>query len=44
MARMEEVRYVDKVLDRKPKGKRPLVRPSHKSEDIFKMDVKEIGY
>ena len=28
----------------KPEGKRPLVRPKHRSEDNIKMDLQEIGW
>ena len=28
---------------RKPEGKRPLGRPSHRWEDNIKMDLKEVG-
>ena len=41
--RMKEVRSAFKILICKPTGKRHLVRPSHRWEDTFRMDLKEIG-
>ena len=43
MARMGEGRGVHKVLVGKPEGKRPLGRPRRRWEDIFKMDLQEVG-
>ena len=43
MARMEEGRYVHKVLGGKPEGKRPLGRPRRRWEDNIKMDLQEVG-
>jgi hypothetical protein len=40
---MGEGRNLYGVLMGKPKGKRPLERPSHGWEDGSKMDVREIG-
>ena len=31
------------VLARKPKGKRPLRKPTHRWEDNIKMDIQEVG-
>jgi hypothetical protein len=44
VARMGEGRNVYRVLVRKPKGKRPLVRPRRRWEDGIKMDLREIGW
>lgn len=33
-----------KVLGRKPEGKRPLVRPRHRWNDIIKIDTNGIGW
>jgi hypothetical protein len=41
---MEEEREVYKVLVGKPKGKRPLGRPSHRWKDGIRMDIREIGW
>jgi hypothetical protein len=38
------MRGVDKILVRKPEGKRPLVRPRHKWEDNIGVDLREIGW
>ena len=43
VGRMEERRGVYRVLLGKPKGKRPLGRPTQKWEDNIKMDLKEVG-
>ena len=43
MAHMGEERGVDRVLVRKPEGKRPLGRPRHRWEDNIKMDLQEVG-
>jgi hypothetical protein len=40
---MEEERKVSRVLVGKPEGKRPLGSPSHKWEDVIRMDLREIG-
>jgi hypothetical protein len=40
---MGEERKVYKVLVGKPKGKRPLERPSRRWEDGIRMDLREIG-
>jgi hypothetical protein len=42
VARMGQRRGVYGVLVRKPKGKRPLVRPRHRWEDNIKVDLQEI--
>jgi hypothetical protein len=39
---MEEMRNSNKILVRKPEGKRSLARPLHRWEDIIRMDLKEI--
>ena len=31
-----------KILTDKPRGKRPLERPNHRSEDNIRIDLKEI--
>jgi hypothetical protein len=36
-------RKVYKVLVGKPKGKRPLGRPRRRWEDVFKINLREIG-
>jgi hypothetical protein len=41
---MREGRNVYTVLVEKPEGKRPLERPRSRSEDWFKMDLREIGW
>ena len=43
MARMEEGRYVHRVLVGKPEGKRPLGIPRHRWKDNIKMDLQEVG-
>jgi hypothetical protein len=40
---MGEGRGVQRVLVRKPEGKRPLGRPRHGQEDNIKMDNQEVG-
>jgi hypothetical protein len=44
LACMGEERKVYKVLVGKPKGKRPLGRPSRRWEDGIRMDPREIGW
>ena len=43
VARMGVRRSVFRVLEWKPKGKRPLGRPRHRWEDNIKMDLQEVG-
>ena len=43
LARMGEGRGVDRVLEGKPKGKRPLRRPRRRWQDNIKMDLQEMG-
>ena len=43
VARMMEGRGVNKILVRKPEGKRPLGRPTRRWEDNIKMDLQEVG-
>jgi hypothetical protein len=43
MARMEEGRGVYRCFVGRPKGKRPLGRPSRRWEDNIKMDLRETG-
>jgi hypothetical protein len=43
VARMGEGRGVDRVLVGKPKGRRPLGRPSHRWEDNIRIDLREVG-
>ena len=43
VARMEEVRCVQKLLVGRPGGKRTLGRPRRRWEDNIKMDLKEVG-
>ena len=38
-----ERRAVDRILVRKPEGKRPLGRPRRRWEDNIKMDLQEVG-
>jgi len=40
---MVEGRGVYRVLVRKPEGKRPLGKPTHRWEDNIKMDLQEVG-
>ena len=35
---------MNRVLVRKPEGKRPLGRPRHGCEDNIKMDLQEVGW
>jgi len=41
--RVGEKRCIDRVLVRKPEGKRPLGRPRRRWEDNIKIDLKEVG-
>ena len=43
VAGMGERRGVDRVLVRKPEGKRPLGRSRRRWEDNIKMDLQEVG-
>jgi len=43
VARMGEDRGVQRVLEGKPGGKRPLGRPRRRWEDNIKMDLQEVG-
>jgi len=43
VAHMGEGRGVHRVLEGKPKGKRPLGRPRRRWEDNIKMDLWEVG-
>ena len=43
MARMGEEREVNRVLVRKPEGRRPLGRPRHRWMDNIRMDLQEVG-
>ena len=43
MARMGEGRGMQRVLVRKPEGKRPSGRPRRRWEDNIKMDLQEVG-
>ena len=43
MVRMEEGRWVHRVLAGKPEGKRPLGRPRRRWEDNIKMNLEEVG-
>jgi hypothetical protein len=40
---MGEEKVVYRVLIRRPKGKRPLVRPRHRWEGNIKLDFRETG-
>jgi hypothetical protein len=44
MARMGEVRKMNKGLVGNPEGKRPLGRPRGRWEDGIRMDLREIGF
>jgi hypothetical protein len=44
VARMGEVRNAYNILVGRPKGRRPLGRPSRRWEDNIKMDLREIGF
>jgi len=41
---MGERRDVYRVLVWKPDGKRPLVRPKRRREEIIKIDLQEVGW
>jgi hypothetical protein len=43
VARMGKGRCVYCILVGKPEGKRPLGRPRRRWEDIFKMDLQDVG-
>jgi len=43
VARMGEEREVNRVLVRKPEGRRPLGRPRHRWMDNIRMDLQEVG-
>jgi hypothetical protein len=43
VAHMGDERKVYKVLVGKPKGKRPLGRPTRRSENGIRLDLREIG-
>ena len=43
VARMEEDRWVERLLVRKPEGKTPLGRPRRRRAYNIKMDVQEVG-
>jgi hypothetical protein len=40
---MGEKRNAYRIFVRRPEGKRPLGRPSHRYEDNIKMGLREIG-
>jgi hypothetical protein len=40
---MGEGRSVDRVLDGRPEGKRPLARPRRRRKDNIKMNLRETG-
>jgi hypothetical protein len=40
---MGDIKNGYNILVRKPKGKRPLGRPRHRSQEKFKMYFEEIG-
>jgi hypothetical protein len=40
---MGKDRGVHRVLEGKPEGKKPLVRPRHRWEDNIKKDLQEVG-
>jgi hypothetical protein len=44
VARIREERKLYKVLVGKPKGRRPLGRPSRRWEDGIRMDLRQIGF
>jgi hypothetical protein len=41
---MREMRNVNRILVRKPEGKRPLRGPKFRLEDNVTMDLKEVGW
>jgi hypothetical protein len=41
---MGVVQNAYRILARKPKGKTPLRRPTHKWEDNVRMDLRDIGW
>jgi hypothetical protein len=43
VARMGPKRTADRILVRKPEGKRPLGRPRRRWVDNIKIDLREIG-
>jgi len=43
VACMGEGRSVDRVLDGRPEGKRPLARPRRRRKDNIKMNLRETG-
>jgi hypothetical protein len=43
VAGIRDMRYMYRLLVRKPEGKRPLGRPRHRWIDNIKMDLLEIG-
>ena len=43
VARMGERKGIYRILVGKPEGKRPLGRPSCRSEDNIKIDITEVG-
>jgi hypothetical protein len=43
VARIGEEKGVQRVLVRKPEGKRPLGRPRRKWEDNIMIDLREVG-
>jgi len=44
VAHREDMRTVNKILVRKPTGKRPLRRPRHRWKDNIRMYVRKIGW
>jgi hypothetical protein len=44
VARTGEIRNSYNILVGKPEGKRPFGRPRCRWEDIFRMDLREIGW
>jgi hypothetical protein len=41
---MGERRRINKVMEGKPEGKKPLGRPRHRWEDINQKDLQEVGW